>query len=107
MLGAGHVAQYLFKWRNLCQHSQQGWEILNWLIKTVYFRRTNRGGATNRGKGNQSRLLPIGQFLQRHMMWATGLEGKDIEAWKKRQAAATQEGLEHGPTTCDNSTLDI
>jgi hypothetical protein len=37
-LGAGHIADYLFEWRNLCVHSQQGWEALNMSVKTFFFR---------------------------------------------------------------------
>ena len=80
MIGSGHIGEYMLKWRNLYRHSQQGWESLNWLIKTVYFRRTNRGGATgNNGRGKRTRLKPIGRWLQRRMMWATGLTGDNIE----------------------------
>ena len=37
MLGSGHIADYLFRWKKLCRHSQQGWEALNSLIKTFWF----------------------------------------------------------------------
>jgi hypothetical protein len=43
-LGAGHLAEYLFYWKNRYRHSQQGWEAFNSLLKTFYFRRTARGG---------------------------------------------------------------
>jgi hypothetical protein len=45
MIGAGHLAEYLYKWRNLYRYSQQGWEAMNALIKTFFYRRTNHGGA--------------------------------------------------------------
>ena len=36
LLGAGHISEYLFHWRNLGSHSQQGWEAWNSLIKTFF-----------------------------------------------------------------------
>jgi hypothetical protein len=38
MIGSGHVAVYLYKWKNLYQYLQQGWEAINSLIKTFFFR---------------------------------------------------------------------
>ena len=66
MLVSGHISEYLFKWRNLWVHSQQGWEALNSLIKTFFLRRTGRGSA---GKGEKSRLRPIARWFQRRMIW--------------------------------------
>lgn len=55
MMGSGHFAEYLYKWRNLYQYSQQGWEAMNSMIKTFFFRRTNHGGAAgNKGTSNKS-----------------------------------------------------
>ena len=66
MMGSGHFADYLYKWKNLYQYSQQGWEALNALIKTFYFRHTNHGGsAGNMGTSNKSRLVPSACWLQR------------------------------------------
>jgi hypothetical protein len=33
MLGTGHMADYLFQWKNIYRHSQQGWENLNNLVR--------------------------------------------------------------------------
>jgi len=63
---------YLVGWKNLYRHSQQGWEAFNSLLKTFFFRRTGRGGATNQGRGRKSRLLPIGRWLQRRIIWLCG-----------------------------------
>ena len=101
MIGAGHIGQYLFKWRNLYRHSQQGWEALNWLIKTFYFRRTNRGGSVNQGKGKKSRLKPVGRYLQRRMMWATGLTEKMIEEYFDRLNNNEVDGEEENESTLD------
>ena len=39
MLGSGHISEYMYKWRNLYEHSQQGWEAFNaLLLKTFFFR---------------------------------------------------------------------
>jgi hypothetical protein len=34
-LHAGHISDYLFHWRNLYTHSQQGWENMNFAIKNT------------------------------------------------------------------------
>jgi hypothetical protein len=65
----GHYTEFLFKWGNLFQHSQQGWEAFNGLLKTFYFRRTQRGGRTGLGTGKKSKLKPVARWLQRRMVW--------------------------------------
>jgi hypothetical protein len=67
MIGSGHIADYLFKWKNLYRFSQQGWEAMNSLIKTFFFRRTSHGGGVRGGK--KSRLIPIARWLQRRMVF--------------------------------------
>lgn len=82
MMGAGHLAEYLYKWRNLYRYSQQGWEAMNALIKTFFFRRTNHGGAAgNKGTSKKSRLVPIARWLQRRMMFLCGYTENDIDAF--------------------------
>jgi hypothetical protein len=68
MIGAGHISDYLYKWRNLYRYSQQGWEAMNSLVKTFFFRRTNHGGGV-RGPSKKSRLIPIARWLQRRLMF--------------------------------------
>jgi hypothetical protein len=79
MLGTGHMADYLFSVKNLYRHSQQGWENLNHLLKTVFFRRTARGGAGNKCRGDKNRLLPIARWLQRRLLFACGYCYDDIK----------------------------
>jgi hypothetical protein len=71
MIGSGHVAEYLYKWRNLHRYSQQGWEAMNSMIKTFFFRRTNHGGGV-RGNSKKSRLIPIARWLQRRLIFLCG-----------------------------------
>ena len=68
MIGSGHIADYLYKWKNLYRFSQQGWEAMNSLIKTFFFRRTSHGGGV-RGESKKSRLVPIARWLQRRMIF--------------------------------------
>jgi hypothetical protein len=81
LLGAGHISVYLHQWKNIYKHSQQGWEALNSLIKTFYYRRTQRGGAANQGKGRKSKLLPIARWLQRRTIWLAGYTEDSIQSF--------------------------
>jgi hypothetical protein len=73
-LVTGHIADYLFEWRNLYVHSQQGWENLNLQAKLYYFRRTTRGG----GRGSKNRAEPIARWLLRRLVWMSGVSWEDI-----------------------------
>jgi hypothetical protein len=75
MLSSGHIAEYLFKYGNLYDHSQQGWEAFNSLLKSVYYRRTPRGG----GRGLKSKLKPLARWLQRRMLWLCGVSGDTLK----------------------------
>ena len=68
MIGSGHIADYLYKWRNLYRFSQQGWEAMNSFIKTFFFRRTSHGGGV-KGVSKKSRLIPIARWLQRRIIF--------------------------------------
>ena len=72
MLSSSHVMRYMQEWKCLYRFSQQGWEALNALIKSYFFRRTNRGGFTSTVT-KKSKLLGIARWLQRRMMWYSGL----------------------------------
>ncbi|KAI2505580.1 hypothetical protein MHU86_8822 [Fragilaria crotonensis] len=71
MLSSSHVMRYMQEWRCLHRYSQQGWEALNALIKSYFFRRTNRGGLT-KNMAKKTKLLGIARWLQRRMMWYSG-----------------------------------
>ena len=72
LIGSGHVGEYLLHWKSLYAHSQQGWEAFNSLFKSFYFSRTQRGGATNQGLGERSRLKPVAKWLQRRLVFFMG-----------------------------------
>jgi len=80
MLAAGHISEYLAHWRNLYAHSQQGWEAFNSLLKTFFFRRTGRGGAGNRGKGQKSKVIPIARWLSRRLIFICRISYDEIIA---------------------------
>ncbi len=71
MLSSGHMAEFMFKWRNLYRFSQQGWEKFNHVFSTFYFRRTNHGGKRY-VSAVKSKLIPIGRWLQRRLLWMIG-----------------------------------
>jgi hypothetical protein len=69
MLASGHVAEYVFHWGNLYEHSQQGWEAFNALVKSFFFRRTNHGGGRDK-----TRLKAIARWLQRRAIHMCGYD---------------------------------
>jgi hypothetical protein len=71
LLSSGHLAKEMFKWRNLYRFSQQGFEKINHVFSTFYFRRTNHGGRRHR-VAQKSKLLAIGRWLHRRLLWMTG-----------------------------------
>lgn len=83
MICVGHVADYMSEWGNLYRYSQQGWESLNSLLKYIFFRRTNIGGGKGKGKGVRSRLKPIGRFLQRRVLWMSGIADRILDEYDK------------------------
>lgn len=76
LLSSGHLTEYVYQWGNLYEHSQQGWEAFNALIKSFFFRRTPRGGGRKK-----SRLKPMARWLQRRMLWLCGATKESVEAW--------------------------
>jgi hypothetical protein len=79
MIGAGHITNYLYKWRNIYIYSQQGWEAMNSLVKSFSFWQTSHGGGV-RGVSKKSRLIPIALWLQRRLMFLCHItEGSNRE----------------------------
>jgi hypothetical protein len=72
IVGSGHLAFYMQEWGNLYRYSQQGWESLNSLIKSVYFRRTQRGGHGGKPNEPNSRVSPIARWMQRKLFFLSG-----------------------------------
>jgi hypothetical protein len=78
MLSSGHIAEYMFRWRNLHRFSQQGWEHFNALLKVFFFRRTSHGGHVGYSEdrllagAQKNKLRPIARWLQRRMLWICG-----------------------------------
>jgi hypothetical protein len=89
-LNCGHIVHYLFHWHNLYIHSQQGWEALNFAVKKYCFLNTSRGD----GRGSGNRLLPIGMWLQRRLMWMSGVPFNDMEDLVKNNGEFNVEDIE-------------
>ena len=103
MLSSGHIMRYLEEWRCLHRFSQQGWEALNALIKSYFFRRTNRGGLS-RHSTRKSKLLGIARWLQRRIMWYSGngdafFSGEGASDYESDDSSV--EGSEGGGDECD------
>ena len=88
MLGAGHIADYCYHWRNLYYQPQQGWEAFNSMLKNLFFRRTNQGGKAGNDPNNpRSRLKGIGRWLLRRTMWLCGYGKADVLEHERQQKA--------------------
>jgi hypothetical protein len=72
LIASGHIAFYLREWGNLYKYSQQGWEAYNSLIKGVYYRRTQRGGHGGKRDEPNSRVHPLGRWMQRKLFFLSG-----------------------------------
>jgi hypothetical protein len=72
MISSGHIAFYMREWGNLYKYSQQGWESMNSLMKSVYYRRTQRGGNGGKQDEPNSRVVPIARWLQRKLYFLSG-----------------------------------
>jgi hypothetical protein len=95
LLGSGHMVEHLRAVKNLYRHSQQGWEHLNHLIKTFFFRRTSRGGAMgNTPDAKKSRLIPIGRWLQRRLIFLCGYTDEQICAAVTNRGELEEEEVE-------------
>jgi len=86
---SGHIYEYMKEWGNLNRYSQQGWEALNSLIKSFFFRRTNKGGGKSTSK--RSKLKPIGLLMQRRVLWMSGLADIILDAHYKDKNFSLEE----------------
>jgi hypothetical protein len=82
IVAAGHLSYYLREWRNLYRFSQQGWEGMNSVIKSVLHKRSQKGG--NGGKKGQrnSKVEPVARWALRRMFFLSG-EYKTKVEYKK------------------------
>ena len=101
MLGSGHISDYLFHWRNLYTHSQQGWEAFNALLKVFYFRQTGWGGAGNKGTGLKSKVIPIARWISRRAVWMCGTT---FEAMKQSLLVVAQDDEDDNVSLDDDAT---
>jgi hypothetical protein len=72
LVASGHIGFYLKEWGNLYRYSQQGWEAYNSLLKSVYYRRTQRGGFGGKRNEATSRVAPLGRWMQRKLFFQSG-----------------------------------
>jgi hypothetical protein len=90
IIGSGHFTFFAVKYRNLYRYSQQGWKLLNQLLKHYYFNNTNHGDAAgNGGKSNAGQYTkevisgyhcrPLMQLCQRSIMWKLGIGDQYFE----------------------------
>jgi hypothetical protein len=72
LIASGHISFYLKEWGNLYRYSQQGWEAYNSLLKSVYYRRTQRGGYGGKRDEATSRVTPLARWMQRKLFFQSG-----------------------------------
>jgi hypothetical protein len=72
IIAAGHLHYYLKEWRNLYRYSQQGWEGMNSVIKSLLHKRTQRGGHGGKKGEKNSKVEPIARWALRRMFLLSG-----------------------------------
>jgi hypothetical protein len=72
VVAAGHLKYYLKEWRNLYRFSQQGWEGMNSVVKSLLHKRTQRGGHGGKKGVKSSKLEPIARWSLRRMFFYSG-----------------------------------
>ena len=73
------------------------------MLKTYFFRRTNHGGAVNRGTGTPSNLFAIANWLQRRILWLSG----DADEILKENQLETEQDEENERTINNVVTLSL
>lgn len=72
VVAAGHLSYYLRQWRNLYRYSQQGWEGMNSVVKSVLHRRSQKGGHGGKKGEKNSKVEPIARWALRRMFFLSG-----------------------------------
>lgn len=72
VVAAGHLTYYLRRWRNLYRYSQQGWEGMNSVVKTVLHKRTQKGGHGGKSGEKNSKVEPIARWMLRRLFFLSG-----------------------------------
>jgi hypothetical protein len=72
IVAAGHLTYYLKVYRNLYRFSQQGWEGMNSVVKSLLHKRTQRGGHGGKRGQKNSKVEPIARWALRRMFFLSG-----------------------------------
>jgi hypothetical protein len=72
IVAAGHLTYYLKVYRNLYRFSQQGWEGMNSVVKSLLHKRTQRGGHGGKKGQKNSKVEPIARWALRRMFFLSG-----------------------------------
>ena len=101
-----YLYDHMLEWKNLSRHSQQGWESLNALLKSFFFRRTSKGG----GK-TKSKMHPMAKLIQRRVMWMSGIADKILDAHEKDKNFNLQslfpDSCVHAENEVENDVSDV
>jgi len=89
MLSSLHFHYYMKKWKCFYQYSNQGWEALNWLVKSFLSRQTNHGGGKDWMK---SKLHLIANLFLCHLFWMLGW----LKDFEDSHSIPTNDGEETG-----------
>jgi hypothetical protein len=72
IIAAGHLKYFLKEWRNLYRYSQQGWEGMNSVVKSLLHKRSQRGGHGGKRGERNSKTKPIARWSLRRMFFFSG-----------------------------------
>ena len=72
VVSAGHLQYYLREWKNLYRYSQQGWEGMNSVVKSLLHKRIQSGGHGGKKGEKNSKVEPIARWALRRMFFLSG-----------------------------------
>jgi hypothetical protein len=106
-LFAGHFRDLMLRWGDLLTWSNEGVEAFNGVMKSKFYRGTQKGGSQGTHGGTSSKALGLGNWMLRRWLW---LCGKARPLFDKKseteEAALGQELIDEAALYSDPSSFD-
>jgi hypothetical protein len=105
---SSHLLHYMKKYKSLMIYSQQGWEALNALVKSYYYRRTQRGGNVGfKDKAGRTKLTSMMRWYQRRLLWLCGYSRNEIEEYKFNSTLGDEDDGDENNTNDDEDSVEV